>query len=65
MLSEDTICPVSTVGRPGIRMSHTCVDCARLPLGKVIVSGAVAGRLLSKSVPSMIKIEVAPVSAMA
>jgi hypothetical protein len=65
MHSEGTICPVSTVGRPGIRMSHTCVNCTRLPSGKLIVRGTVAGRLLSASTPSIIKMEVAPVLAMA
>jgi hypothetical protein len=65
MRSDGTICPVSTVGRPGIRMSHTCVDCTRLPLGKLIVRGTIAGRLLLTSAPSIIKIEVAPMSAMA
>jgi hypothetical protein len=65
MRSKGTICPVSTVGRPGIQMSHTCVDCTRLPLGKLIVRGTVAGHLLSTSAPSILKIEVAPMLAMA
>ncbi len=55
MHSEGTICPVSTVGRPGIRMSHTCVDCTRLASGNSIVRGTVAGRLLSTSAPSIYK----------
>ncbi len=65
MLSEGAICPISTAGRPGIWMSHTCVDWICLPLGKLIVRGFVAGCLLTTSAPSMIKMEVAPMLAMA
>jgi hypothetical protein len=54
MHSDGTICPVSTVGRPGIQMSHTCVDCTHLPSGKLIVRGTIAGHLLSTSAPSII-----------
>ncbi len=40
-------------------MSHMCVDL----IGRLIVSGFIAGRLFFSSPPSMIKIDVAPVSA--
>ena len=46
-------------------MSQTCDDATFLPSGKLIVRGLVAGLLLITSTPSIIKIEVAPVSAMA
>ena len=63
--NDATICPISIVARPGILMSQTCVDTTCLPSGKLIVSGSFAMRLLSISAPSMIKMEVAPVSAIA
>ncbi len=65
MLGEGTMCPKSIVGKPGIWMSHTRVDLICFPSGKFIVRGDVAGRLLSTSAPSIIKMEVAPVSAIA
>ncbi len=46
-------------------MSHTCVDQTCEPSGKLMMSGVAVTRLLATSVPSMIKMEVAPVSAMA
>jgi hypothetical protein len=63
--NDGTICPVTIVGRPGILMSQTCVDTTFLPSGKLMVSGSVAMHLLSTSAPSMMKMEVAPVLAMA
>ncbi len=57
------MCPVNTCGKPGIVMSHTCEDLTFLPSGKLIVSGLVAGLLFTTSTPSIIKIDVAPVSA--
>ena len=60
-----TMCPVKIVGRPGIVMSHMCVDFTLLPSGKLIVKGCVEGRKLLMGVPSMINMEVAPVSAIA
>ena len=63
--NDGTICPVSIVGRSGIWMSQTCVDTTFLPSGKLIVSRSFAMRLLSMSSLSMMKMEVAPVSAMA
>jgi hypothetical protein len=63
--NDRRICPVSIVGRPGILMSQTCVDTTFLPSGKLMVSGSVAMRLFSTSAPSMMKMEVAPLLAMA
>jgi hypothetical protein len=60
-----TICPVNTVGRPGILMSHVCVDTTFLPSGRLIVMGCAVGCIFSIGVPSITKIEVAPVSAIA
>ena len=60
-----TMCPVKVTGRPGIVMSHMCVDFTLLPSGKLIVSGHDEGRKLLTGVPSMIKMDVAPVSAIA
>ena len=60
-----TMCPVKITGRPGIVMSHMCVDFTLLPSGKLIVSGCDEGRKLLTGVPSMIKMDVAPVSAIA
>jgi hypothetical protein len=65
IVSDGMICHVSTVGRPGIVMSHTCVDHIVLPSGKFIVRADKAIRLLSTSAPSIMKIDVAPVSVMA
>ena len=41
-----TMWPVSMVGRPGICMSHICVDLIFDPSGRLIVSGLNATRLL-------------------
>ncbi len=65
MLREGTMCPKSIVRKSGIWMSHTCVDLICFPSGKFIVRGDVAGRLMSTSAPSILKMEVAPVSAIA
>ena len=65
MAKFGTMCPVNVVGSPGISMSHMCVDLICLPSGRLIVSGFIAGRLFFTSAPSMIKIDVAPVSAIA
>ena len=65
MAKFGTMCPVNVVGSPGISMSHMCVDLICLPSGRLIVSGFIAGRLFFMSAPSMTKIDVAPVSAIA
>ncbi len=53
------------VGRPGICISHTCVDLVLLPSGTLIVRGAVATCLLATSAPSMMNNDVALVFAIA
>jgi hypothetical protein len=63
VVKDGTICPVKTVGKPGICMLHTCVNMTLFLLGKLIVSGRVAMHLFSTSTPSMMKIDVAPVLA--
>ena len=63
ILIPGTICPINTVGRPGIVMSHVCVDITFLPSGRLIVIGFNVGRIFSMGVPAMTKIDVAPVSA--
>ncbi len=60
-----TTCPTSTFGRPGIVMLHVCVDFTFVPSGRLMVSGRMAGRRFLHGVPSMMKIEVTPVSAIA
>ena len=60
-----TTCPTNTIGSPGIVMLHVCVDLTFVPSGKLIVSGSIAGCRFSHGVPSMMNIEVAPVSAIA
>jgi hypothetical protein len=65
MAKFGTTCPVNVVGSPGISMSHMCVDLICLPSGRLIVSGFIACRLFLTSAPSMIKIDVATVSAIA
>ena len=64
-INDGTMCPVRTVGKPGILMSQTCEDWTWLPSGKLIWSGLVATRLLTTSTPSIMKMDVAPVSAIA
>ncbi len=46
-------------------MSQMCVDITFFPLGKLIVRGLTATRLFVTLTPSMIKIDVTPVSAIA
>ncbi len=65
MVNNGTMCPVKTVGMPGMLISHTCVEYIFLPLGKLIVRGVHVTRLLSVGAPSMMNIDVPPVSAMA
>ncbi len=59
------MCPVSVTGNPGILMSHACADLTFLPSGRLTVRGFVATRLFATSTPSITKMDVAPVSAMA
>ena len=60
-----TMCPIKLVGRPGILISHVCDECTLRPSGKRIVNGRTATCLFSTSTPSITKMDVAPVSAMA
>jgi hypothetical protein len=59
------MCPVNVVGSPGILTSHMCVDLICRPSGRLIVRGFVAVHLFFTSTPSIMKIDVAPVSAIA
>ncbi len=65
IVSDRMICPAITVGRPGIVMSHSCLDCTLVPSGKFIVRGDKEICLLSTLVPSIMKMDVVPVSVMA
>jgi hypothetical protein len=65
ILIPGTICPINTVGRPGMVMSHVCLDLTLLPSGRLIVIGLMVGFIFSMGVPSITKIDVAPVSAIA
>jgi hypothetical protein len=60
-----TICPINIVGRPGMVMSQMWVKTNLLPSGKVMVIGWSAIRKFLTGLPFMMKIEVAPMSAMA
>ena len=60
-----TMCPTNGCGRPGMTMSHVCVDVIRLPSGRLMLIGWRAAQMLLAGAPAMTKIEVAPVSAMA
>jgi hypothetical protein len=60
-----TMCPVRTVGRPGIIMSHVCIDLTTAPLGKFILNGFIAICTLLIFKLSIVNREVVPVSATA
>ncbi len=59
------MCPVSVMGRPGMLTSHMCVDMMCLPSANMTFNGHVVPCLLCMGVPSIMKICVAPESAMA
>ncbi len=63
--NSGTMCPMSVVGRPGIMMSHMCVDITRCPLANATLSGHIVCRLLWTGMLSMTKIWVALESAIA
>jgi hypothetical protein len=65
IVNDGAMCPVNIVGRPRILISNTCVDWTFLPSGKLIVRGDTMIRLLSTAAPSMMKMEVVPLSAIA
>ncbi len=60
-----TMCPVKTIERPGIAMSHTWVDLTFQPSGRFIVNGFKVVRLLTTAMLSMMKMDVASVSVIA
>jgi hypothetical protein len=60
-----TMCPVKILGRPGIIMLQNCVDLTWLPLGKFIINCFVAGQMFLAGVPSIMNMDIAPVSAIA
>ena len=60
-----TTCPTNTFGSPGIVMSQVCVDFTFVPSGRLMVSRRMAGQRFQHGVPSMMNIDVAPVSAIA
>ena len=59
------MCPVNVIGRPGIVMLHMCVDLTLLPSGRLMVNGVVAGRKYLTAVPSIMNMDVAPISVIA
>jgi hypothetical protein len=65
IVDDGMMCPVNIIGKPRILISHTCVDWTFLLSGKLIVRGDTTIHLLSMAAPSMMKMEVAPMSAIA
>jgi hypothetical protein len=65
ILIPGTMCPINTVSRPSMVMSHICVDITLLPSGRLIVIGLMVGFIFSMGMSSITKIDVAPVSAIA
>jgi hypothetical protein len=65
IVKDGTMGPVSTVGRLGMLMPQMCIDITFFPLGKLIMRGLTATRLFATLTPSMMKMDVAPVSAIA
>ncbi len=63
--NSGTMCPTSVVGRPGIIISHMCVDITLHPSANATLSKHLAFRLLWTGVPSIIKNWVASKSAIA
>ncbi len=59
------MCPVKTVGNQGDGDVATCEDITYHPSGMLIFNRFAAGRLLTTSMPSMMKMEVAPMSTIA
>ncbi len=59
-----TMCPVRGRGKPGINTSQVCVDLTWRPSGRFTVSSLVAGCMIWHGVPSLMNIDIAPVSAM-
>ena len=64
-VNEGTMCPNRIVGKPGMATLQTCNDLTFFPSGRLMVRGVVAIHLFMTLTPSIIKIDVAPVSAIA
>ncbi len=60
-----TMWPIKIIGNPGIVISQRWVDLTFRPSGMLMVKGLLVILLLTTSMPSIIKMEVAPVSAIA
>jgi hypothetical protein len=60
-----TICPVKMYGNPRMVILHICVDFIFLPSGMLMLKGLLARCLFMTLAPSIMKMDVAPVSAMA
>jgi hypothetical protein len=60
-----TMCPVKIVGNPGIVMPQMCVDLTFRPSGMLLVNGLGLICLLTTSMPSIMKMDVALVSVIA
>ena len=58
-----TMHPINKWGKPGMKISHVCVDVICLPLGRLMVMGFLAKRMLCTGAPTITKTDVAPVSA--
>ncbi len=63
--NEGTMWPVRVHGRPGTLMSHLCVNFTFLPSGRLIIKGFFVILLFFTSTPSIMKMDVASVSAIA
>ncbi len=59
------MCPVKMIGRPRIAMLHMWVDQTFLPPGRFIVNGFEVMHLLTTLTPSMMKMDIVPISAIA
>ncbi len=65
LVMPSTMWPINVVGRPGMLMSQMCPDETLLPSVKLIVMGVTTHWRFLTGVHFIIKIDVAPVSAMA
>ncbi len=65
MDNSGMMCPTRVVGRPGITVSHICMDSTRWPSANATFRGHVVFCLLRTGMPSIMKIWVAPESAIA
>ncbi len=65
MESSGMMCPVRIPRHPLMCILHMCADVTLLPSDRDTTNGHVVGRLLMMSVPSLMKICVAPKSVMA